>query len=137
VQLKHLSFEALEKEELISKLFDLLEPEKKAKYVFIPSSAIAHGKKFPIGTAVCFFEKRSLIVDHLEFLQEKGLKVNIQSSNRAEAMKFKSEGENRTEKKAYNQDTIGNKSPPNEENGNEIRQGTYKSFISHDNNSAE
>jgi len=44
VQLNHLSFEALQKEDLVRKLFDLFEPEKKAKYVFIPSNAIVRGK---------------------------------------------------------------------------------------------
>jgi hypothetical protein len=44
LQINQLSFAALEKEDLVRKLFDLFEPEKKAEYVFIPSSAMVQGK---------------------------------------------------------------------------------------------
>jgi hypothetical protein len=69
-----------------------------------------------IGTSL-FIIKRLLVADHLEFLQEKGLKVNVQFSNEEEAMEFKNKIENRKEKKDNNQGR--NKSPPNEESENE------------------
>jgi preprotein translocase subunit SecF len=119
VQLNHLNFEALQKEDLVKNLFNLFEPEKKAKYVFIPSNAIVREKKFPIGFAVGFFEKSPLIIDHIEFLQTKGLRVNIQFQNKAEAIEFKSKMENKLEKKDVNQEKIENKSTPNETNENQ------------------
>jgi len=119
VQLNHLSFEALQKEGLVRKLFDLFEPEKKAKYVFIASNAIVRGKKFPVGIAVGFFEKRPRIIDHIEFLQTKRLRISIQFPNRAEAIEFKSKMKSETEKKEDNQEKIENKSSPNETKENE------------------
>jgi hypothetical protein len=110
---------ALQREDLVKNLFDLFEPERKAKYVFIPSNAIVRGKKFPIGFAVGFFEKRPLIIDHIEFLQTKGLRVNIQFPNKAEAIEFKSKMENKLEKKDVSQEKIENKSTLNEANENE------------------
>jgi len=77
VQLNHLTFAALKKENMIRKLFDLCEQRKRRN--------------------TCSFRQMQL----------------------AEAMGFKSEVENRTEIKAYNQEKNGNKSPPNETNKNE------------------
>jgi hypothetical protein len=55
--------------------------------LFIPAFVNAQGQRVHYGNVVAIYSERPRVIDYLHVLNRSGLRVNIQYSNRAEAMR--------------------------------------------------